>query len=721
MKNKKNRFIQYAASVIFLIIISYCIASVLILGEIRTPVFIHNSNFFCKSYSLEQIKERSDYLDFLEYDDIVSATNPKFRTQVDSFSRIHLPYGKKGNRDGYLFMDIGVLSEENIDVRVCVFEGQKEPVTFVKKVNEGNNLFKIPLENGIEIRIDFLTSVPVDFVLNDLKVSNQLVGILPASWYWCFLFCFLIGLEFIFCCFKKNIKLQKVLYGRSVQGIYILEKGIKKAICFIKSHKWAFLLCFCICIFTYAYNLMNFSLGVDEERDIVRSLGTIENVKELLLREGRFGLYLFRRLETLDGSFTVFVEEILSVIFIFGNIVVLAKCLEVVSSQKLRDSAIVVFGGMLATLPFINAEIMCYSIMNAGVYYSVMITSMALLLVSLYLSNQKRWYLFSALLLTVVALFFTEANNAWFIVGTVFINLVWVIANSTVTWKEWIKNVLHYAGLYIVSFLIYMSIRSIIGESGYVSGYIHWQDGKPIELLRDVFVWIGTLMINKSLPGAIYMSVGILIFSGFILVSVLGQKWSRACLVLFLAICLFITPFSLCFVAGSRMPYRTLEALLLLEAGVWFVVINFIDKNLIARYILLIIAFCVIWKQCVWMNRIFYGADLSAKLDMEMGYSIGEEIERTVGSKQVLKPIVFVGEYQHSSPNIYKIDAVGQSVFNRAPSRYKVYYLRHLGFEFQQADKQQIDKAQQLAQDMNVWPLAGSIKEFDDFIVVKLK
>lgn len=724
MESSVKRILQYIIGTIVIAIVSYCIASVLILGHIMVLVDFSNSSFFSKSYTTEEIIDQSENLEIVKNEDYsfqdISAYGQQFKTATNHFSRIHLEYQAKENNTGYLCLNIGVLSEENIDVRICIFDSSEEPIIVAQKVNEGINIFEIPLKNAKEIRIDFLTAMPTSLTIEQIVISNQLVGILPGSWYLCFFFCFLIGIEVLWSYLNKETKIQKILYKYLVEWIQLLKEDVKKVLRFVLKYKWAFLICFCICFFTYAYDLMNFSLGVDEERDIVRSIGTLENVKDLLVREGRYGLYIFRQLETVDGSFTVFVEEALAVIFIFLNIVIVTKCFDVVSEERLRESAIVIFGGMLASMPFINAEIMCYSIMNAGVYFSIMLTSTALLMIALFYKSKRKSKLGLALLLTVVALFFTEANNVWFITGTVLVNLVWVIANNNINWSDWIKYVLHYVGIYTVAFVIYLIIRSAIGQNGYTERYIQWGNGKFVDLLQGIWEWISTTLLNRNLPGAIYLLISIFIFVGFIIIYVLREKNTRVGLIFFLSICLLITPFSLCFVAGGKMPFRTMEALLLLEAGTWFVVINFVDKKAIARYILLLTAGIIIWKQCVWMNRIFFGADLNARLDMELGYDIGEEIERIVGSKQVDKPIVFVGQYKHTSPNIYKIDAVGQSIFYRESSRFKVYYLRYLGFNFQQADEQQVERAQQLSIKMNIWPLDGSIQEFEDIIVVHL-
>lgn len=713
MKINAKRIVQLVVSVMIAIIVSYSIASVVILGSIKTPYNFENDSYLVKSFTQKKILKKSSGFN------VISDT--EIKTTVDPFSRVRMNYGnKREDKTGYFLLDVELISEENVTVRICTFKkGEVSEVTYLN-INEGLNICEIPLEDATSLRFDFIHSVPVSMQINELTVSNQLIGILPAEWYLCFALCLLLCIEVILVCFAIEIKLQKKLVQCLESWWRSLCGNVKKLAVFVMEHKLAFSVCLAITVFAYAYNLFNFSLGLDEERDIVRSLGTLENVKELLVREGRYGLYFYRVLETVDGSFTAFVAEFLSVVFIFMNIVIAIKCFDVVTKGKIRNSAIVIFGGMFATLPFINAEIMCYSIMNAGVYFSMLLTTTALLLVARFYDNKVRSYLLWALGLTVFAMLCTEAHNVWFITGTVLINLVWVMARKETKWLDWFKYVLHYAITFIVAFVACTLIRSAIGQNGYAGGYIRWGNAEPSVLIQAIFEWIEMILTSKTIPGALYLGLGLLTFIGFILIYVIKEKGARGALVAILSVCFVVAPFMLCFVAGSKMPYRTMEALILLEGGVWFVVINFIDKKVITRYVLVLAAVSIIWNQGVWMNRIFYGADLNSKLDMEMGYAIGEEIEKVANTTQVDKPVAFVGYVQHTSPAIHKLEAVGQSVFNRNQSKYSSFYLRYLGYKFQHASDAQVEKAKELAEDMSVWPLEGSVKEFDDIIVVRL-
>lgn len=713
MKVNAGKITQLILGIIISIIVSYSIASVVILGGVKAPYNFGNDSYLVKSFSQEKMLKKSNNFTVISEEEI--------RTSVDPFSRVAMDYkNTRKDKTGYFLLDVGLISEENVTLRICTFKkGEESEITYLN-VNEGLNICEIPLEDATTLRFDFLTATSIGIQINELKVTNQLFGILPSEWYILFLLSMFLCLEVVFACLSIEIKFQIKLI-KCVEGwLGTFKKNVQKMAGFVMEHKLEFAICLGITLFAYAYNLFNFSLGLDEERDMVRSLGTMENVKELLLREGRYGLYFYRVLETLDGSFTAFVAEFLSVIFIFVNIVLATKCFDVVTKGKIRSSAIVIFGGMLATLPFINAEIMCYSIMNAGVYFSMMLTTLALLLVAKFYENRIKCYIAWALGLTVFALLCTEAHNVWFITGTVLINLVWVISNKNTKWIEWFKYVLHFAVTFVIAFLACSLIRSLIGQNGYAAGYIRWGSAEPSVLIQAFVDWMETILTSKSVPGAIYLGFTILVFIGFVFIYVVKEKGARGALIALLSVCFVAAPFMLCVVAGSKMPYRTMEALILLEAGVWFVVINFIDKKVITRYVLMIAAVSIIWNQGVWMNRIFYGADLNAKLDMEMGYAIGEEIEKVANTTTVTKPVAFVGYVQHTSPAIWKLEAVGQSIFNRNQSKYSSFYLRYLGFNFQHASPAQVEQAKGLAVDMSVWPLEGSVQEFDDIIVVRL-
>lgn len=713
MKINSKTIFKNIIFVLISVIISYGIASVLILGDIKRPYDTNNSDYFCDVYDVNDVAGFSKNFS-------INYAKWEFKTNTTDKSTINLSYDEDFNTTGYVVLDFDVLSEKSINIRVCIFNDNEKPLTFYKSIKEGMNIIKIPLNTAKSIRIDFPTDMTTYFKINEMIVTNQLIGLLPISWYVCFVISMLVCLE-LFGIGLLRINVIKKIYEKCFVRIFeIVKSDINKFINFIKLYKKEFLFCLFICIFAYGYFIMNFSLGIDDERDFVQSAGTLENVKQLLLTEGRIGGYIFRTIETIDGTFTPFVDDFVSVVCMILTVVVLMKAIHVVSNGKIKSSAIVVFGGMFVTLPFINTEIMSYSIANGNTYFSMLLTTTALLMVSLFYRNREKHRLVSAVLMTLFAIYSTEANNVWFIVGTVFISMVWVMSDEKVTLKQWFQNVIIYAGTYTVSFILYILCKSLIKDNGYIADYFCWKKGHYIEGLKGIFTWMRQVFTNENLPGAIYMLIGILMFIIFIISYISKEKKSRAFLILFLAGCLLFTPFILCFVAGRGMPYRTMMGLILLESGIWFIMLNYVSKKTIQRFVFMVVAVAIIWKQSVWTNRIFYGADLCSDLDMQMGYAIGEEIERVTGEVYINKPVVFVGKVQHSSPRIHRIDAVGHSIFYRPSSKYKVFYLRYLGFNVQQAGADLIAVAETLAVDMNAWPLEGSVKEFDNVIVVKL-
>lgn len=713
MKVNPKTMIKNIIFILISVIISYGIASVLILGDIKRPYDIGNTDFFVDTYDVEDIVNETENM-------YVDVDNKRFTINPSSLSKIKINYDESSNTTGYVVMNFDVMSELSLNVRICIFNDSNEPMTVSGRVKEGINIIKVPLNDANMIRIDFPSQTTTQFVLNEIKVTNQIVGVLPISWYIVFVLSMLVSLE-LFGIGISKIAILRTIYKNSLGKVVKLFKSdVFNLGQFIKLYKLEFIMSGLVCIFTYGYHLANFSLGVDDERDFVHSVGSLENVKELLFKEGRVGGYLFRKIETIDGTFTPFVEDIISIVCMMLVVIVMIKALNLATNGKLKSSAMVVFAGMLVSFPLVNAEMMSYSIANGNIYFSMFLTTLAIMLVTLYCKNRTNHRLVSAIAVLIFALYSAEANNVWFIVGTVLVSLAWVISNKDINLKKWIQNIFIYAGTYIVSFVLYIILKTFLKDNGYIGGYIQWEKGKYGEGIKRIFEWMRDMFTNENLPGAIYLLISILIFVVFIFSYIAKEKKERAILILFLSGCLLITPFIMCFIAGGKLPYRTLIGLILLESGIWFIMLNYINKNTIQRFVFMLIAIAIIWKQSVWMNRIFYGANLCDKLDMQMGYAIGEEIERIAGDVIIDKPVVFVGRVQHTSPSIYKIDAVGQSIFLRQSSKYKVFYLRYLGFNVQQAGADLIAEAETLAVDMNAWPLDNSVKEFDNVIVVKL-
>ena len=243
---------------------------------------------------------------------------------------------------------------------------------------------------------------------------------------------------------------------------------------------------------------------------------------------------------------------------------------------------------------------------------------------------------------------------------------------------------------------------------------------KPFgEQLRELLSALGAYFADKDIPGA--RSLGIAVIAFLLTALVLSFRMSavRKLLLLLSAAVMLISPVALCVMMGTKMPYRTLLGLMTLSGALWFLVTGGISHRVL-RTAAVIGASLILWNQTVQLNRLFYGGYLCSELDRTMGFEIAEKVICASGTRNPEQAVVFVGRYQHKSPNIIYLDAVGQSIFFRNRSLYRIHYLQHLGFHFKHSNEEQQKIAEAYAENMPIWPLEGCVQAYDDIIVVRL-
>lgn len=173
---------------------------------------------------------------------------------------------------------------------------------------------------------------------------------------------------------------------------------------------------------------------------------------------------------------------------------------------------------------------------------------------------------------------------------------------------------------------------------------------------------------------------------------------------------------------GNFLHPATHTSFLLLFGFMSFAISNLslkIFKSSFFFYIIVMFLSIILLRQIEIDNKVYFGGHLTAQLDMQMGYAIGNDIQESTNGKVVDKPVVIVGKYRHSSPVIKEVGVEGRSIFLRK-NEYKIFYLNYLGFSYKHPTKEQIKNAEKISSDMPLWPLEGSVKEMDEIIIVHL-
>lgn len=631
----------------------------------------------------------------------------------------------------FVHIDIEDLSEYSVPMQVFFYTGDSVLNTGYYSLYQGTNIICLTGTNYDRIRLDLTNKKGVYFNINEIKFTDNYFLAVPG-WFWIIYLLIASTLIIILVLLVKgrlsaNKVREKSVYWSEWTG-FINDS--------FREHKTAFIIGSIIVILIFGYEITNFTLGVDEEREIVHSYGTTENIDTSRLTggEGRYSLILIKHLFSPDGVFTPYVDTLISVIGIalaaIINIISFEKC----SRKRFKSASCIIFMGLFCSLPYVVTEWMCYSIMNSGMTIGILFTSLeiysictfafsdtsvrAIIRKSPFLS--KYTWLICSSLLCAFTIAIVESLAPYFMISACFCVIFFIIYTENAGFKQFFLKAVPFMLAFLFGFGIYYLFKLVLGATSYTSQYLHWGKESISDILKG---YVGYLdyIFNDIRPGSVLSAVSVLCFVLMLfLISVRQKKAERFFLMLFGGLCCFICAFALNIVTGGFTPFRTMIPLMLLTSVPWIIAIEYLASYKFIKAVPVILSAFILLQQGIWVNKIFTGAHLCAQLDMEMGYNIGIKIMEEFPDVYSQKPLVFVGRYQHPSPSIIKMDAVGQSVFWRNRSSYKVYLLRYLGFDFIHSSNDQIAKADIYAQDMPVYPEEGCIQEFDDMIVVRL-
>ena len=497
---------------------------------------------------------------------------------------------------------------------------------------------------------------------------------------------------------------------------------IKATFEFLKTHK-RFTLCLIFVLLAgFGYDIWNFSLSPDEERELVRAAGTNIDIVHLSLREGRYGGWIIKQILELDGIFTPGAEAFFATVFLGISAATWCLCIQSIADEQIGENHLIVFAVMFVTFPYVVAEVMSFGIANSifSVQYFLIAASQYYLIS--FIRKRKKLYLLGAVLLAVF-LFTYEGNVTIYVMSSAMLTFFYIFYRKKTSFTEAFSLILKFILIFALSMIICYGLKAVLRRynNGYTTQFIRWSlDGSLTNQVIAVLRACKEYFNGDRWPGAGILLVGTCLSAAATVIFAIRKK-SISGLYLFLVyLAVIVFSFSMVLVCGASMPVRTMRTLPLLSGFCWMVAVDsFRDKKRLAALLLVVSAFFC-YRQVLYLNRIFTGSHLCSELDMEMGYKIGTDIQETIGARTSKKPVVFVGRYQHPAENIYRIDASGQSIFFRNNTIYKVFYLNYLGFSFVHANDAQIREAEEAAQYQPAYPMDGYIREYDDIIVVKL-
>lgn len=242
-----------------------------------------------------------------------------------------------------------------------------------------------------------------------------------------------------------------------------------------------------IAIVTYLYEICNFTMTADEEREITNAIGTNLNITSLAFKEGRYGAGFLKRFFMYEGIFTPAYATILAVIFLV--LAALAWCYNfnnMLPHFKHRNISFVLLGGIFLSLPYASIGIMNYSTINTGVMCGVFIVPITMNFLWRFIKGKNIWNLVVSILLSSFVLSIYQSLTSDLVLASCLCCIFWQLNGGENSIKKLMKTVSIYIGNFTVAVLVYFSTSNVIGTSGYTDSFVLWGTRPSGELIKDL-------------------------------------------------------------------------------------------------------------------------------------------------------------------------------------------------------------------------------------------
>jgi hypothetical protein len=182
----------------------------------------------------------------------------------------------------------------------------------------------------------------------------------------------------------------------------------------------------------------------------------------------------------------------------------------------------------------------------------------------------------------------------------------------------------------------------------------------------------------------------------------------------------------LAIMGGNRPPLRSLYALPLAFAFMFFYLIISYKKKIAA--VIVCLALFTAFYQAQITAQVFYSDQVRYNEDVRLAQELNNLITQVQPDNEKL-PVALIGRYQMTSifkANFLQGEVIGHSFFEwdfpapYSPTARGLAFMKSLGFYYDRPDADQLEQAHKEALLMPAYPDPGCVKHMRDFIVVKI-
>ena len=481
---------------------------------------------------------------------------------------------------------------------------------------------------------------------------------------------------------------------------------------------------------TYGFELANNSISLDDE--------LIDyHVNHACLEQGRYGLFLLNKFFNYDNYLPFFYLAVTLMFFVIGNYIITNVFMEA-SDNKFSEGAAVVFSIITISCPnFMYKFLFCNNIIQMGIVYFCIAIALKFIY-EFIISETINKHTILWFCIGVFFAYFVTLNDEASLISIVIITIYAIILyslNNKIDLKKLSLYMLKMFLVFITTLITWKILQIIVLKvfnitmSEYVNDYILYTKdnfkSQFIAMIKEAFSYCRTHYI--------FFIENIILFLGLIGLSFISFKKNKCIAPIILSFGLLMCSISMIILTGNvhliaRAKLYLGEFFGVCAASIYIVMK---DRNIkeynIGKYLSIIFIFFVFYYQAKNANEVSYFVYLRSTFDCQKVYQIAEELEKN-SSDYKSKPVIFIGiphvydmpyyitgEYVDAS--LFRCNRENEEIYNCA----RIYSLFHyLGIELQWGTQELYERAIKDSANSPVFPKEGSVKEYNDYIVVKL-
>lgn len=479
-----------------------------------------------------------------------------------------------------------------------------------------------------------------------------------------------------------------------------------------------------------AYGIKLFQIVFSHDTEAIISVP--ESLYNSWMTMGRYGLIFLKKILGIY-TFNPYLASVLMFLAMVGIVILWGYLFFALEENPGRYSkASWIFPVIFLTTPMM-AEQISFLLQAFEVCLAVLILGIVLLMIwHGILTKKYLWYL-PAILLSALIFSVYQTIVPLFISGTAACFLVCYRKKS----GSWWPVILQLIGNFGAGLLVYEIANKIIMKvlgittTAYISDQLMWGTISASECVRNIWNHICQAVTGQGFYYS--LSFGIAVVLAILLLIYRRKKATKEYYLYVIATIIFLlTPFMMTILMGQEPKMRT-QLGLGFVAGFYFQygVICFwkAEKKYICRFACAVLCLAVIFSfhQCTKVADMFYTEYVQYQEDVRLALKISNRIDMLDLGESPEEPLVFVGARspQLNNSSIRNLENIGHSFFEWSfTTDYGSFIMRNfmasIGYYYNSPTTEQIEIAEQAAQNMEIWPASDSVSVVEGVIVVRL-